>query len=48
LLEMSGQSGSRRSLWVAALTTFLFAIHPVNVESIAWISAVIGSTPSLI
>ena len=40
LLEMSGQSGSRRSLWVAALTTFLFAIHPVNVESIAWISAV--------
>lgn len=23
LLEMSGQSGSRRSLWVAALTTFL-------------------------
>ena len=40
LLEMSGQSGSRRSLRVAVLTTFLFAIHPVNVESVAWLSAV--------
>lgn len=40
LLEMSGQSESRRSLRVAALTSFLFAIHPMNVESVAWISAV--------
>lgn len=40
LLEMSGQSGSCISLRVAALTSFLFAIHPVNVESVAWVSAV--------
>ena len=40
LLEMSGLSESRTSLRVAALSTFLFAIHPVNVESVAWVSAV--------
>lgn len=40
LLEMSGQAESRTNVRVAALTSFLFAIHPVNVESVAWISAV--------
>lgn len=34
LLEMFGLSESRTSLRVAALSTFLFAIHPVNVESV--------------
>lgn len=40
LLEFSGMCEPPTGLKVAALASFLFAIHPVNVESVAWVSAV--------
>jgi len=29
---------SKRKIWVALITTFVFAIHPLHVESVTWIS----------
>lgn len=30
---------AKRIKWIVAITTVLFAIHPLQVESVAWISA---------
>lgn len=40
LLRMNGNMIESDICIVSFITTFLFAIHPVNVEAIAWISAV--------
>lgn len=40
ILTFSNQTDQRTAFLVAYFTSFLFAIHPINVESIAWISAV--------
>jgi Flp pilus assembly protein TadD len=34
----SGRRGGERALWPAALVAALFALHPLHVESVAWVS----------
>lgn len=40
LLEFRGKKSKSDILFITAITTLLFAIHPVNVEAVAWVSAV--------
>lgn len=39
ILYMHGELKEDQILFVALITSFLFAIHPINVESVAWVSA---------
>lgn len=40
LLQIHGKTSEKESNSIALLTALLFGLHPVNVEAVAWISAV--------
>ena len=39
LLRVHGGVSEKQILYVNFITTLLFAVHPINVEAVAWISA---------